>query len=334
VWQNPALTASYEPFNPFITPTPDPERLITESPAPTASPTPEIAPVGPDSNVMPEPNTHEQGGSAWPWVLLGLAVVGGGGAYYAYTVHAQNKKRQAARAQQARQARTAAAHPQMRAAENNPAPQVNRPAYPNQATAPFMPPHSGAPRPVQPTGAAQSSAPVSQGTNIFRPVTQQTEQTSPQAPTSQTVSQGTHIFRPVTQQAASQMTQAYKPSQGFQKPEIKQASQMAESAQGEGSASQNTQAFTPAPLNPQERGLNLNIKVNRANLDGESAADGAAARAYRTPAAQPRTVAPAEGPAAPASPAAPAQDEGTAHKRVRRTERFKELYNERDDQNV
>lgn len=332
VWQNPALSASYEPFNPYLTPTPDPERLPTESPVPTAapSPTPEIAPVGPDSNVIPEPTTQESG-SPWPWVLLGLAVVGGGGAYYAYTVHQQNKKRQAARAQQARQARNAAAHPQMRAAENNPTQTVSRASYPNQATAPFMPPHSAAPQPVQPTGsAAQPGAPVPQGTHIFRPVTQQTAQQTPnpsqagsQAP------QGTQIFHPVTQQtAASQMTQAYKPVQGYQKPEGQQPIRTVETAQPVGQVSQDTQAFNPAPLNPQERGLNLRIKVAQANLDGANAS---AAPAARVPAAQPVQPAQTPVPEAPAAAqSAPDQAPETPHRRVRRTERFKSLYEDQD----
>ena len=34
IWQNPALSASYEPFNPFATATPNPEAVFTNSPAP------------------------------------------------------------------------------------------------------------------------------------------------------------------------------------------------------------------------------------------------------------------------------------------------------------
>lgn len=133
VWKNPNLEATYEPFNPFGTSTPAPEAAApTNTPVPTSTPvptaTPQIAPVGPTGGNLPEPNV-QQGGSPWPWVLLGLAVVGGGGAYYAYTVHSQNKKRAAMRAQQARQARSqAAAHPQMRAAQNNPVQPANQSA--------------------------------------------------------------------------------------------------------------------------------------------------------------------------------------------------------------
>ncbi len=137
LWQNPALSPSYEPFNLFATTTPAPElALPTGTPAPTDTPmptaTPQIAPVGPTDGSLPEPNV-QQGGAPWPWILLGLAVVGGGGAYYAYTVNSQNKKRAAMRAQQARQARSqaAATHPQMRAAQNNP----TQDAGPNQQAA-------------------------------------------------------------------------------------------------------------------------------------------------------------------------------------------------------
>ena len=132
VWNNPNLAATYEPFNPAGTYSPEPETVApTNTPAPTDTPvpsaTPQIAPVGPTGGNLPEPNV-QQGGAPWPWVLLGLAVVGGGGAYYAYIVHSQNKKRAAMRAQQARQARgQAAAHPQMRAAQNNPVQPANQP---------------------------------------------------------------------------------------------------------------------------------------------------------------------------------------------------------------
>ena len=169
VWQNPALTTSYEPFNPFVTATPGAETLVpTATPAPTDTPapsaTPQIAPVGPTDGTLPEPNVR-QGGAPWPWILLGLAVVGGGGAYYAYTVHTQDKKRAALRAQQARQARSqAAGQPQMRAAKNNPAQggntsarTVNRP--PQTANRPVQPIQNPAQTAKQPENAsAQNNA--------------------------------------------------------------------------------------------------------------------------------------------------------------------------------
>lgn len=213
VWQNPALTASYEPFNPFVTSTPGAEQNVpTSTPAPSATPAPtstsQIAPVGPTGGNTPEPNVRE-GGSAWPWVLLGLAVIGGGGAYYAFTVHNHNKKQAALRAQQARQARTqaAAAHPQMRAAQNNPvqsntvqnspaqnrpAQAVNRPAYPpQQRDLAYLPPRQTGQRPDQ-------------GVNAFKPLT-------PDSRRSETVG-ATKSFTPLrTQNSAQNPTQAYQP---------------------------------------------------------------------------------------------------------------------------
>lgn len=170
VWQNPALTVSYEPFNPFVTATPGAEIIApTNTPVPTATPapsaTPQIAPVGPTGSNLPEPNV-QQGGAPWPWVLLGLAVVGGGGAYYAYAVHTQNKKQAELRAQQARQARSqAAAHPQMRAARNNPPQPVNRPAYPsNQGRDSAYPqPKPAVQKPVSPQGGDAAFKPQTSG---------------------------------------------------------------------------------------------------------------------------------------------------------------------------
>lgn len=246
VWQNPALSASYEPFNPYLTPTPDPERLPTETPVPTASPspTPIIAPVGPDNTILPEPTVRESG-SAWPWILVGLAAVGiGGGAYYAYTVREQRKKRQALRVQQARQARNAAVQqPQMRTADNNPVQTVNRPSYPSQPTAPFMPPHSGTPQP------AQTNEPVSQGTNVFRPVVQK-----PASP--------------------SQATQAYRPGQDFQRPEIKKPAPAVSNTQPAEfkPVSQETKAFHSAPLNSQTQGQTLNANAVKTDWNGTNEA--------------------------------------------------------------
>ena len=203
-WTNPSLTVSYEPFNPFVTATPGPEMTApTNTPAPTDTPapsaTPQIAPVGPTGGNLPEPNV-QQGGAPWPWVLLALAVVGGGGAYYAYTVHNQNKKRSEMRSQQARQARVQAAHPQTQAAQNNPAPRagqpasrtappVNRPAYPaaKQEDAAYMPPRQTAQKP----GNQQAAA--------FKPAT-------PAAPQSD-VSGGTKTYPPISPKGNTQVFQ-------------------------------------------------------------------------------------------------------------------------------
>ena len=218
VWKNPALTASYEPFNPYVTPTPDPERLPTATPTPSPPPTPtaSIAPIGPLGGVTtPQPATTQQGGSAWPWVLLALAAVGGGGAYYAYTIHRQNeRRRQAVRAQQARQARAAAQQPQMRAAQNNP-----NPRSPYSAAAPFMPPQGGAPRPAQPGSAFQSTGRVSQNTNPYRPISARTNGAYTAAPAPARPDAGeTQAFQPqrpiqTNGESLRQETRAYQPIQ-------------------------------------------------------------------------------------------------------------------------
>ena len=195
VWKNPALSASYEPFNPYATPTPDPERLPTATPTATASPTPTpaIAPVDPAGGLAtPAPDT-KSGGSAWPWVLLALAAIGGGGAYYAYTLHRQNeRRRQAVRAQQARQAYNAG-QPQTRAAQNNP----------QQAARPVYPPRQTPNAPV--SGAAVPNRPA-QTTNPYRPVSQREAQRygGPR--------QATQAYNP-QQTAERQATQAYQPQQ-------------------------------------------------------------------------------------------------------------------------
>ena len=224
VWKNPALSVSYEPFNPYATPTPDPERLPTNTPTPTPtvspSPTPELAPVG---ITTPAP-TEKTGGSVLPLVIAVVLVGGiGGGAYYAYSIHKQNeRRRQAVRAQQAQRAR-AAAQPQTQAARNNPAAQPQtRPAQNNlaaqqrpygQQSAPFMPP-SASPRPTQPTSAAQvqnAAARMNQDTNPYRPITQR----QADAYRAAQVSGETQKYKPVqpgaAQQTDAQATQAYRP---------------------------------------------------------------------------------------------------------------------------
>lgn len=218
IWQNPALSASYEPFNPFATPTPDPERLPTPTQQPTQAPTPaptaQLAPIGPQGSLnTPIPNTPSSA-SPWPWVLLFLVLVGVGGAVYAYNIHRSNeRRRQAIRAQQARQARAAAQQPQMRAAQNNPS-QAAR--YPAQPAAPYMPSQSASPRPYsgQSTGRMQ---PVSQPaarvqpartqptTNPYRPISRQ------QVESYEAARQETQNYRPA--EPVRQETQAYRPAE-------------------------------------------------------------------------------------------------------------------------
>ncbi len=166
-WQNPALSASYEPFNPY-TATPDPEKLATPTPTPTLAPysSESVAPIGGIGDTTPPPENTKTSSSSIGWILAGVGLIGGGGAYYAYTIHQRNMRRQqAVRAQQARQARQAQQQqPQMRAAQNNPTNQQTRAYQPQSGTtAPFMPPQGAVPRPTQtPTGTTRPA--TSQGT--------------------------------------------------------------------------------------------------------------------------------------------------------------------------
>jgi len=251
VWQNPSI--SYEPFNPYLTPTPDPEKLPTHTPVPTStavpSPTPDFALVGPMGAITTPAPTTKTGGSAWPWVLLGLAAVGAGGAYYAYTLHRQNeRRRQAVRAQQARQARAAAQQPQMRAAQNNPS-QVSQAtrAYQNQNAAPFMPPQSGAPRPTVPQQGVPS------GTGRFQPVQQNGSGNTGRIPVQQSVSSGTGRFQPVQPPAApagkvAPTTNPYRPVSQRQIQEYQARTQNTPAAP----VRPETQAYQPVPKQASE----------------------------------------------------------------------------------
>ena len=216
VWQNPKLSPSYEPFNPN-TPTPNPEALPTPTLVPTSVPTPEATPEigGIGAQATPEPDA-KGGSSPWPWVLLGLAAVGGGGAYYAYSIYRKNeRRRQAARAQQrARQAQSATAQPQMRAARNNPAQQAAKPYHPS-AAAPFMPPQNTAPtaNPYQPqvtsTGETQKYRPADpaaassgaqEGTQKYAPVTRNGD-----------ISAQTSVYQPVDSGASPETAEGARP---------------------------------------------------------------------------------------------------------------------------
>ena len=292
VWQNPALTASYEPFNPFVTATPGAETaLSTATPAPTNTPapssTPQIAPVGPTDGNLPEPNVR-QGGAAWPWVLLGLAVVGGGGAYYAYTVHTQNKKRAAVRAQQARQARSqAAAHPQMRAAQNNPTQGVS-------------PSAQAAKRPAQPVKTP------AQGVN----------------PSAQPVSRP--VYPP--QQKTQQQDLAYLPPKPTQKSSPETTFKPLVSNGSQPAATGETKAFTPMRgQNPTQvyqpvRPAAANTKVTEGTAQWKPVST-ASAKAPQPPVSE---KAPEKASTAAGQPASDA----AAPRRVRRTERNKNLYDQ------
>ena len=293
VWQNPALSASYEPFNPYATPTPDLERLNTETPsptpAPTPTPTPEIAPVSPQENMIQPDNNVQQAGSPWPWVLAGLAVVGGGGAYYAYTVRKQNeKRRQAFRAQQARAARGVAAQPQMRAAQNNPGQNQARPVYPNQS-APFMPPQGGSPKPAQN---------ASQGTSVYHPVAAAQQQTAAGNETKsyQPVQQTTRAYQPPRQETNSYQSAS---SARFYSLSTNQPKDEEVKRGGLHAMLQDTQSFKPAPVDGDAKRPEMQTKTAQQEMK------------------EPSSQAIEETPSLP-------------KRRVRRTERNKALY---DDNN-
>ena len=297
VWQNPALTASYEPFNPFVTATPGAEAVLpTASPAPTEtpapSPTPQIAPVGPTGGNLPEPNVR-QGGSAWPWVLLGLAVVGGGSAYYAYAVRAQNKKRAAARAQQARQARSQAAnHPQMRAAQNNPA---------------------------QGMSANSSAQPVNRPTQMAKTPAQAADLS------------GQAVNRPAypPQQKVQQENLAYLPPKPVQKNGPETVFKPLVPNGKRPPAASETKAFTPVR---GENPTQVYQPVRPAAADTKIPDSTAQWKAVSAPAAKPaQTPVTEKAPEqASAAPGQTASASAAPQRRVRRTERHKDLYDQND----
>ncbi len=217
VWKNPTLSASYEPFNPYATPTVNPEIIVTPSPSPSPSPTPfnTFAPIGGVTTPKPETPT-----TSFPYglVLLAVVLIGGSGAVYAYTIHRRNeRRRQAVRAQQMRQASAAGHQPYMRTAQNNPPAQQTR-AYP---AAPYMPPMGGTPRAAQPP----------QTTSQYQPLTRAPQQTpADQAIPPQSAAnaaQPTGSFTPVGRTYtphASQTTNPYRPVRS-QTPQAHQATQ-------------------------------------------------------------------------------------------------------------
>ena len=95
VWQNPSSSAnaSYEPFNPYATPT-----------APLTSTTPTVTPTASFvvGTMIPIPyedeSTETQTGSSWVGLLLGgVVLLGGAGGVYAYALNQNKKRRLAAR---------------------------------------------------------------------------------------------------------------------------------------------------------------------------------------------------------------------------------------------
>ncbi len=184
VWQNPALSASYEPFNPYATATPNPNDIVTATPSPSPSPTASLVPLVEPTQA---PNST---GSTFPVGLVAFIIllIAGGGGIYAYTIHRRNERRRAAlRAQQARRAQQASmgGQPMMRA-PGAPERQQTR-SYP--AGANYMPQSGAAPRPANSQYQAGSA---SQATQRYNPQTMSN-------PYAQRGTEPTANYRPLTQ---------------------------------------------------------------------------------------------------------------------------------------
>ncbi|MEA4928098.1 MAG: hypothetical protein VB104_05410 [Candidatus Limiplasma sp.] len=97
VWKNPSagLSASYEPFNPYATPT---APLVSASPTPSPTPTFVVGTMIPIP--YEEASTETQtGGSGWVGLAIGgVVLLGGAGGVYAYALNQNKKRRLAARA--------------------------------------------------------------------------------------------------------------------------------------------------------------------------------------------------------------------------------------------
>ena len=155
IWQNPAATASYEPFSNLIaTPSPDPESTATPSPSPTPSilPTTNFEPY-----VTPTPNSDGGSGNGILWLALAATGIIAGGGVYAYSIHRQNQRRAAQRAAQRKAAQQQA---QRQAAYQRP--QTQYPPQPTQQTqkyqSAFTPPQPRTAQPPEVNAPAQNNA--------------------------------------------------------------------------------------------------------------------------------------------------------------------------------
>ena len=232
VWQNPALAqASYEPFNPMGTATPEVETILSPTIDPEATPeaSPTLDPLATFEPMGTEPPTKEGGSFPVGWLALGIIGVLGGGGYYAYRMYQENQRRAAQRAQQRRQQAQAPgqrpAQPGTQTPYTRPAGQATPPQsgqQPGQGgqggggqPSPYTPPRPGAQgtttyRPVTPP-TQPGAQPPAQGTTTYRPVT------PPAQPGHKPPAQGTTTYRPVTppaqpgQQPPAQGTTTYRP---------------------------------------------------------------------------------------------------------------------------
>jgi hypothetical protein len=167
---NPALTASYEPFDPFATPEPIEDGDDTEAdddPEETMIPTLEPLNTQPPEVVDDHPGSNPLGVIL---TVLGIALVGGGGAY-GYSIYRTNQKKAAAReaqrraaAQQAQRPRTPGGPPYTRPLQTPPGPGMSQRPVPGPSAAPPQRPGVPTPSPIQPpggTGRAHVPPPVS-----------------------------------------------------------------------------------------------------------------------------------------------------------------------------
>ena len=100
-WTNPSLTASYEPFNPYVTPAAVGALAATATPTPavTMPPTPEATII---VNLDRTPQPNATGGNMLGGVLIGAGVLAlGGGAFFIWQAQRAKKRREALQRAQA-----------------------------------------------------------------------------------------------------------------------------------------------------------------------------------------------------------------------------------------
>ena len=219
VWTNPNLSqASYEPFNPLGTPTPNVEEIVTPTPDITPTPTVSLNPLETD---IPE----KAPSSSFPTGLLVLSIVAvlGAGGYYGYYMYTKNRRNEAQRAAKRKMLRqdkpqggSGYAPPNARTPGHRPPAQgagrFDRNAQGPQSTTQFRPPQSGAqgPQSTAQFRPPQSGAQGPQSTTQFKP-----PQSGTQGP------QSTTQFRPPQSgtQGPQSTTQFKPPQSGTQGPQ-------------------------------------------------------------------------------------------------------------------